>query len=292
MRQLGQFATLLLLVSMNACPGLDAAGNPGDRPASGQPATTPAQEKLQTEKIPDGLLGYWRSESLPESGVIESWPSMPPVEKAFIPMGEGDVNVERIDGRRYAMIKKKEANGLTLGSFPDQIPCKGASVVVAVRPMRQRGKVPWNSIVDVFYDRLTIGIHNNTGSVCVHVNGELKNSEAIMPENQVAILSLVVEPDGSYVTYANGRQIISGKSEEDMTVLEPGVAGPFAHEITIGRNAPDPWTTFNGAIGAVYLYAKSLSSMERQQLEQELSGLFRDSSPKSSVAEKPTKPGF
>ena len=75
-----------------------------------------------------------------------------------------------------------------------------------------------------------------------------------------------------------------------MTRAEPGIADPFANAITIGRNAPDHWTTFNGNIGAVYLYAKALSPTERHQLEEMLSTKYRDLPAMGDPAAKDGKP--
>jgi hypothetical protein len=145
-----------------------------------------------------------------------------------------------------------------------------------VRPIRHPSNTPWTSIVDVFYDRLTLGIHNDTGLVCVRCNGSLERSETALPEGRQAILSLVVLPDGTYSVHANGRQILIGKGKQAMTSLVPLVAGPFADSITIGRNAPDGWSTFNGHIGAVQLYTKALSNVERERLENELTQAFQE----------------
>lgn len=265
---------ILITVIANGCPGVDSDPDRPDQLASVQQELLGTQGKSDQNKIPGDVLGAWNGESLPAAGLIESWPSIWPAIDSFIPIG--DLKVEAIAGHRFALIEKKQANGFSLGTFTKSIPCKGASIIAVVRPVRCRGKVPWTSIVDIFYDRLTIGIHNNTGLVCIHVNGNSENSEEALPDQRIAILSLVVKPEGSYTAYANGAQIMSGKSEEDMTSLEPGVAGPFANAITIGRNDPDPWTTFNGGIGAVYLYKKALSSAERQMREEILTKAFSE----------------
>ena len=50
------------------------------------------------------------------------------------------------------------------------------------------------------------------------------------------------------------------------TQITPGVNW-FMHDITVGRNGPDGWSTFNGNIGDVYIYTTALSFSERVQLE-------------------------
>ena len=52
-----------------------------------------------------------------------------------------------------------------------------------------------------------------------------------------------------------------------MTALVPGVAGGFAHSITLGRNAPDAWTAYNGNIGDLFFYKAALTDQERRELE-------------------------
>ena len=61
----------------------------------------------------------------------------------------------------------------------------------------------------------------------------------------------------------------------------PGIAGAYATSITLGRNAPDGWTSFNGAIGDVFVYKTALSEAERQQLETSIA---------ASLAQDQTKP--
>ena len=76
-----------------------------------------------------------------------------------------------------------------------------------------------------------------------------------------------MQPDGSYEVHANGARVLSAGTAQAMNQLVPGVAGPFAKQITIGRNAPDGWTAFHGQIGDVFLYKTALSETERRQLE-------------------------
>ena len=57
-----------------------------------------------------------------------------------------------------------------------------------------------------------------------------------------------------------------------MTALVPGVHGAFGSSISIGRNLPDRWSTYNGSIGDVLLYKTALSDAERKQVESHLVG--------------------
>jgi len=60
---------------------------------------------------------------------------------------------------------------------------------------------------------------------------------------------------------------MSNVTPNAMTSIVPGVAGPYATSITVGRNAPDGWTTFNGDVGDIFVYKAALSQSERQKLE-------------------------
>ena len=60
---------------------------------------------------------------------------------------------------------------------------------------------------------------------------------------------------------------MANSATSPMTLLVPGVAGSYATSITVGRNAPDAWTTFNGDIGDVFVYKTALLDDERQHLE-------------------------
>ena len=130
----------------------------------------------------------------------------------------------------------------------------------------------WASAIDVFYDRLVLGVAANTGKVNVRCNGTRVESKAVIPDGQTTILSLIVQPSGEYKVYANGVEIISDKAPIKMTSLVPGVSGPYATSITIGRNAPDGWSTFNGKIGDLFLYKTALSDADRKKLEAHLVG--------------------
>jgi hypothetical protein len=57
------------------------------------------------------------------------------------------------------------------------------------------------------------------------------------------------------------------------TQLTPGSEG-FMHDLTVGRNGPDAWTTFNGNIGDLYFYLAPLNTTERTQLENVIRGKF------------------
>jgi len=211
------------------------------------------------------ILFACRSAALPEKGLAGSWPAYRPEGKQFAPIGTP--GVESIDGHQYAQFKSEAGDGFSVGAYTAPMVCNGATIVAAVRPVRNGAGASWTSIVDLFYDRLVLGIRNDSGLVCVRRNSSLENSPSAIPDGQITILSLVAQPDGAYRVYANGAEIMSNQTPSPLTSLVPGVAGPFAGSITLGRNAPDGWTAFNGEIGDVFVYSVALSATERRQLE-------------------------
>lgn len=211
------------------------------------------------------LIVACRGDSLPAKGTASFWPACHPEGKALKAIGAPSVDI--IDGRRYARIKSEAGDGFSVGTYASPIACDGASIVVVAKPIRNGAGAGWTSIVDLFYDRLVLGIRNDSGLVCVRRNGSVDNSRSPIPDGQITILSLVVQADGTYNVYANGAEVLSNRTSSTMTSLAPGVAGPYANSITVGRNAPDGWTTFNGDIGDVFVYKSALRAAERQQLE-------------------------
>jgi len=202
---------------------------------------------------------------LPASGNTGAWP-------LYIPSGQslaviGSPTAETIDSRRYEKNMYLDADGYRFGSsFSSPIACTGASIVAVARPMRYTVDAPWTSIVDIFYDRLVLGIRNDNGKVVIRRNGTTDTSTSVIPEGQVTILSYVVQSNGNYKVWANGTLVLNKTTTSTMTSLVPGPNG-YDTYMNVGRNNPDSWTTFNGHIGDVFVYKTALSDSERQQLE-------------------------
>jgi len=218
-------------------------------------------------KIPqtDQLIFAGLSDSLPAAGTTGPWPAMYPEGVKLSPISSP--TTVKIAGKNFSRNLYLDGDGFTFKTYPQPIPCNGASIVAAARPIRLAGGSGWFSIVDVFYDRLTLGIRNDSGLICVRRNGPIDDSKTAIPDGQITILSLIVQPDGQYKVYANGEEVMANSATSPMTSLVNGVAGGFANSITVGRNAPDAWTTFNGDIGDVFLYKVALTDEERKELE-------------------------
>ncbi|MGN6643464.1 MAG: carboxypeptidase regulatory-like domain-containing protein, partial [Verrucomicrobiota bacterium] len=166
-------------------------------------------------------------------------------------------------------------DGFVLGQYTNAIPVNGASVVTIIKPIRKVLTPPpgWTSIVDIFYDRLVLGIKTETGELVIWRNGSLFNSGVSIPDGQTTILSLVVQPTGEYKVWANGLQVIDRTTTSDMSALVPG-SDSYKKFINVGRNNPDTWTTFNGNIGDVYVFKRAIPDSKRTALQNALSAKF------------------
>lgn len=220
------------------------------------------------------LLFSALTDDLPASGNTGAWPTYLPAGSTLAAMATP--TVESIGGRKWVSNIYADADGFRQGLYGSAIPVNGATVVVAVKPRRNGVGTPWTSVVDVFYDRLVLGVTNDTGQVVVRRNGSLVFGSVAnaIPDGQATILSLVVQPTGQFKVFSNGVQVLDDPSASSMSSLIPNIAGTYANSINVGRNNPDGWTTFNGNIGDVFVYKVALSTAQRQQLEATLSAKF------------------
>jgi len=205
---------------------------------------------------------------LPSSGPAGAWATYQPAGLSLSPIASPAVEIA--EGRQWVRTLHDNGDGFELGTYADPIPCDGATAVIVVKPERNSLSTSWTSCVDVFYNRLVLGVRNSTGRVDVWRNGQHYQSASAIPGGQSTVLSLVVQPNGTFAVFANGTSILIVTETSDMTALVPNVPGGFANGINVGRNKPDGWTTFNGLTGDVFLYNVALSTSERQQLETDL----------------------
>ncbi|MCF7730619.1 MAG: DUF6055 domain-containing protein [Akkermansiaceae bacterium] len=212
------------------------------------------------------------TDSLPASGATGAWP-------AYLPSGPdltsmGSPTVQLANGVKWAEHLYADGDGFLQSTSNSAIPINGATIIVAAKPERNTTGTSWTSIVDLFYNRLVLGIRNSTGRINVCRNGTWASSATAIPSGQATILTLVVQPTGRYKVFANGVEVMNVTTTSDMTSLVPNVAGPYANAINVGRNNPDGWTTFNGGIGDVFVYKVALAGPERQQLEADMTAKF------------------
>jgi hypothetical protein len=206
--------------------------------------------------------------NLPASGSIYYWDGALPT-----PYSAPTPQVTVINGQKWSMNLAYPAGtptGYRLANPTSSIALNGASFVVAVTRNSAGINTPWNSVIDVMYDKLVLGVRDDTGQVVVRRNGSLDFSVGTIDVGQSVVLSLTVQTDGSYEAWADGLSMLVGAASGTMTEWDPNRLGetgnpvvPFMTTINVGRNNPDGWTAFNGAIGDVKIFDAALSNSER-----------------------------
>ena len=236
----------------------------------------------------DQLIFAAVANALPGNGTTNNWPTYVPAGQTNLIKGGSPTSVIGVGGvditpgvgtNVWESNVHSTGDGFRFpggtgagGEYLAPIPCAGATIVVVAAPATGGPRDDWNSVVDVFYDRLTLGIRNDTGAVFARVNGTGANSTTLIPSGQPTVLSLVAQPDGTFKVWANEREILTGTGSA-LTSLVPGSDG-FKHYIDIGRNDPDGWTAFNGNIGDVFLYRTALTDAEREMLQNALAAKY------------------
>lgn len=253
--------------------------------AAGDVFATPTRSfRLRDIPATSDLLFSALTDVLPESGPAGSWPTFLPAGQTLTPIN--GPSVKQFGGVKWMKNLSASSQGYRLqdpsipgGNYSIPIEVNGATIVVAVKPLPRIGSDNWDCIVDIFYNRLMLGMRNDTGQVCTWRNGDLALSGATLPVGEVSVLSMVVQPDGAYKVWANGVEIMNigrnaGSAYPDMDFLVPNVPGGFANAINLGRNNPDGWPVFNGHIGDVFVYKTALGDTPRQALEADLTAKF------------------
>ncbi len=227
----------------------------------------PASYKLNFPRENE-LIFACISEMLPVSNKISEW-------QAYYPKG---LKLERMsflgpeyatrDGYRWFLNEFDEGGGFRLPDFQNDIPINGATIIARVDHERNDDGGNWRSIVEVFFDRLLLGVQNWDGKIVAKRNGVYKIYDQKLPEKPV-VISMVVQPTGQYKIYLDGEEIISEEEKSDMTQLKVKTGErTFANRISVGRGF-DAWSTFNGRIGDVCLYKVALDKNERQTVEKQ-----------------------
>ena len=232
------------------------------------------------------------TEMLPAGPNIPTWPTYKPDGLPDLVQHGGMPTLMTINSVNWEWNLYSTSAGLRLPgpvaeAYNDPIPVVGATVVAVVRPVRNTIGCPWNSIVDIFYDRLVLGVVNSTGQVAVRRNSNWGTDYGpAIPNGQVTVLSLVVQEAGDYKVYANGVQIMDVATNGAFDSLRPnhdgsqpgpgdwGWDGGFTHYMDVGRNDPDGWTAFNGNIGDVMVWKVALDDATRGALETALMAKF------------------
>jgi len=214
-------------------------------------------------------------EALPAAGeAVVTW-------GAFNAMGTPVV--EELGGVKWMRNTYAPSTGLSHvdNPFTEPVWIDGATIVTAVRPIRHPDGGPWYSIIDLFYDQLCMGIHNQTGRVQVKITDSSGSNhlwtapeETAILDGEGGVLSMTVTNSGLFTVYWMGadgfeREIGSGQGNTGLGYFEltPGAAGRgYAASMNVGRNNPDGWTTFNGYIGDTYVYGYAMDEWDRMDL--------------------------
>jgi len=213
---------------------------------------------------PENLLFSFMSGSLPASGPTGEWHAWQPTGAALQPIKSP--NAITVDGRRWVNNLYSAGNGYELGRYSAPIPCNGVTFIAAVKPIRNGISASYSCVLAAFTNNLIVGIRNDTGALMVSRKGVALNSNVIIPDGQITVLSVVVQPTGTYKVFANSIEVISVTTTSPFTALTPGTTGSSS-AITVGRNASDGWSPFNGLIGDLFFYKSAQSDADRQQVE-------------------------
>ncbi len=218
------------------------------------------------------------TDSLPAAGqTIANWPTYLPSVRNLPSVGSP--KVATFGGIKWAQNNRITSNdgyrAMDYSANPS-IPCQGVTIVAAAKPVYcNPGGEARGEIVDIMYDRLALAISHADGRIMVARNGNWGTFGPVIPNNTPVILSLVVQPNGSFVCYTNGVVALTGGASGDFsTAMVPTGNESFKRFVNIGRNEPDGWSAYNGYIGDVFVYTNALSNPDRIALETDLAAKF------------------
>ncbi|MCF7730616.1 MAG: carboxypeptidase regulatory-like domain-containing protein [Akkermansiaceae bacterium] len=216
------------------------------------------------------LIFSVRSSAASASG---PWPCAYPASGSLARMGSPGVTT--IGSQQAESNANVSGDGYRFGTYSAPVPVTGVSIVAVAKPTWNANGGTRGEVVDLMYDRVSFGIAQGNGHIQVARNGDWYDSSTTIASGQAVVMSLVIQTDGSYVVYTNGVQAFSvAAGGGGMTELVPNVAGGFANAFNVGRNNPDGWSAFNGAIGDVYVYKTAISDAKRTALEASLGSKF------------------
>jgi len=112
-------------------------------------------------------------------------------------------------------------SGYRVAAPASSIPVSGATFVAAAIRGSVQEATPWTSIVDIMYDKLTLGIKNDTGQIVVRRNTSVDTSVGTIAVGQATVLSMTVQTDGSYEVWADGVSMLTGSANGTMTEWDP-----------------------------------------------------------------------
>jgi hypothetical protein len=155
----------------------------------------------------------------------------------------------------------------------------GATIVTVVSPIENGVGAgdPWHSIVDVFFGCVELSVNPGSGLIQAIVDNDkggydgtaspVATSTYAIPSGSNTVLSLVVQPNGSFAVYANTVLVITNAGLGPLYMTAGNQGFTFANNIQIGSDGPDTWSCFNGLIGNTYFWTTALTTTERTNLE-------------------------
>lgn len=209
----------------------------------------------------------------------KKWELLYPYGFVKDPMGTIDLVTDV--GQWYFNNNDPRYNGYNVLQLLAPEPCNGFTAMAMFKPIAHTGlDNNWQSVIDMCYSRFCLIVNRNTLRLRIRSNDRWADS-VYLQDGVKYVLSVVTQPTGEYKVYTNGVEVLSVTSTSDWTKIQPGVnsggsVGGFDSWITIGRNAPDGWSTCNGNIAAALVWKDMLSATERETLEQDLLAKYRD----------------
>lgn len=187
------------------------------------------------------LLYYLNHENLPASGGIDTWDGATAIKSwqgDGIPLAGPEVVV--INGEKWSRNFYQpnvgepwnpppggpggtwgKWTGYRVAAPGSAVAVNGATVIAAVIRGSAQENTPWTSVVDVMYDKLTLGIRNDTGQIVVRRNASLDTSVGTIDVGAAVVLSMTVQSDGAYTVWANDVEMLSRGSNGTMTSWDP-----------------------------------------------------------------------
>jgi len=209
----------------------------------------------------------------------KNWELLYPYGLVKVPMGTIDLVTDV--GQWYFNNNDPRYNGYNVLQLLAPEPCNGFTAMAMFKPIAHSGlDNNWQSVIDMCYSRFCLIVNRNTLRLRIRSNDRWADS-VYLQDGVKYVLSVVTQPTGEYKVFTNGVEVLDVTSTSDWTKIQPGVntggsVGGYDSWITIGRNAPDGWSTCNGNIAAALVWKDVLSTTERETLEQDLLAKYRD----------------
>ncbi|MCX6878118.1 MAG: carboxypeptidase regulatory-like domain-containing protein [Verrucomicrobia bacterium] len=230
----------------------------------------------------ENLLFAADSSNLGEVGTSGNWPLLYSTYPGITQLTAVNTPmVAKVRGIKYDNNLRAEGDGYRLNTVADTnpIPTNGATIVTVVKPVRNGTHDSFNPIVSIYYGNLNLSLWNDTGIIRVRRTNSDYNSTTAIPNGQLTLLSLVVQPDGQFKVWASAWNesskqfdtatvILSSTATSTFTAFIPNTGGTngYRQNIMVGRNDNSTNYTFNGFIGDVFVYKTALSDADRATL--------------------------